>query len=121
MAGQGTQRGHSFCSAPPVLTPRPAGQGLSRPAESIRVKATHFEDFLREATSTDPGSEQGLSRETIFGLYESWCALSRCPSESEEALWAALASKGIDPEKNNLAMTGPAAADYILFSAPNLT
>lgn len=86
----------------------------------MRVSATHFDDFLREAISRDPGSEQGLSKEALFGLYTSWCTLSGCPPESEEPLWEALASKGIDPAKNTLAMTGPAAADYILSSAPNL-
>jgi hypothetical protein len=27
---------------------------------------------------------------------------------------------GIDPDNNNLSMTGPAAADYIVASAPDL-
>ncbi|MFE4544181.1 hypothetical protein [Arthrobacter sp. NPDC056727] len=112
---------HNFGSAPPVLTLAAlVGRGVSRPAESMRVSATHFDDFLREAVSSDPGSERGLSKEAIFGLYTSWCTLSECPAESEGALWEALLSKGIDPRKNTLAMTGPAAADYILSSAPNL-
>ena len=84
------------------------------------MSMTHFEDFLAEAISSDPGSEHGLSEENIFGLYTSWCALSGCPAESEEALWDAMALRGIDLGKNNLAMTGPAAADYILSSAPDL-
>lgn len=84
------------------------------------MSTTHFDDFLNETTSSDPGSEDGLSREEIFGLYSSWCALNGCPPESEDALLEALMSRGIDPGKNNLAMTGPAAVDYIVASAPDL-
>ena len=89
-------------------------------SESIGVSTRHFEDFLREATSSDPGTEQGLHREELFGLYTSWCALSGCPPEPEGALWDALEACGINPDRNQLAMTGPAAADYIVSSAPNL-
>lgn len=48
---------------------------------------SHFDDFLRESTSTEPGSETGLDAEELYGLYISWCALSGCPPESAEALW----------------------------------
>lgn len=81
---------------------------------------SHFDDFLREATSSDPGSEKGLSAAELHGLYTSWCIINECPAESAEALWAALTGRGITPGKNTLAMTGPAAADYIVSSAPNL-
>ncbi|GGI02768.1 hypothetical protein ACFFGR_16885 [Arthrobacter liuii] len=79
---------------------------------------SHFDDFLREATSSDPGSEKGLSAEELHGLYTSWCIINVCPAESAEALWAALTSRGILPGNNTLAMTGPAAADYSLSSEP---
>jgi len=85
------------------------------------MSTTHFDDFLAQSVSADPGSDTGLNREELFGLYTSWCALNACPPESAEALWHALKEKGIIPGKNTLAMTGPAAADYILSSAPNLT
>lgn len=84
------------------------------------MKTTHFDDFVREATNRDPGSEKGLDSEELFGLYTSWCLSKNCPQESAEALWQALESRGIIPGKNTLAMTGPAAADYILASAPDL-
>jgi hypothetical protein len=88
--------------------------------ESCGVSTTHFDDFLREATTADPGSEKGLGEGQLFGLYTSWCALSGCPPESADALWAGLRARGIVPRKNTLSMTGPAAADYILSSAPDL-
>jgi hypothetical protein len=85
------------------------------------VSTTHFDDFVRETTNSDPGSEKGLDSEELFGLYTSWCLLKGCPQESAEALWQALATRGIIPGENSLAMTGPAASDYILASAPDLT
>lgn len=81
---------------------------------------SHFDDFLRESTSTEPGSETGLDAEELYGLYISWCALSGCPPESAEALWEALAERDVIPGSNTLSMTGPAAADYIVSSAPDL-
>ncbi|MCQ6273356.1 hypothetical protein M8J71_23215 [Pseudarthrobacter sp. R1] len=84
------------------------------------MSATHFDDFIRDAINSDPGSDKGLSSEELFGLYTSWCLLTECPSESADSLWRALIGRGIIPGKNALAMTGPAAADYILSSAPGL-
>jgi hypothetical protein len=81
---------------------------------------SHFDDFLREATSSEPGSDSGLSTEGLYGLYMSWCALSECPPEPPKALCEALAARGIMPGRNTLSMTGPAAADYIVSSAPDL-
>ncbi|MFF1255149.1 hypothetical protein ACFVYC_21980 [Pseudarthrobacter sp. NPDC058329] len=82
------------------------------------MSTTHFDDFLKDAVSADPGSDAGLNCEELFGLYTSWCLLNSCPAESADALFEALGPRGIVPGKNTLAMTGPAAADYILASAP---
>ncbi|MFB8369701.1 hypothetical protein ACFC25_10075 [Pseudarthrobacter sp. NPDC055928] len=84
------------------------------------MSATHFDDFVRDAINSDPGSDRGLEAEELFGLYTSWCLLTECPQESTEALWHALDARGIIPGRNTLAMTGQAAADYILASAPGL-
>jgi len=43
------------------------------------VKTTHFDDFVREATNSDPCSEKGLDSEELFGLYTSWCLSKKCP------------------------------------------
>lgn len=82
--------------------------------------AEHFDAFLREAISAVPGSDKGLDCEELFGLYTSWCLLSGCAPQSPKALWHALGRRGISPGRNMLAMTGPAAADYIVSSAPGL-
>lgn len=39
--------------------------------ESGRLGMSHFDDFLREATSSDPGSDTGLTAEELYGLYTS--------------------------------------------------
>lgn len=88
--------------------------------ESGGVSTTHFDDFVRDAINSDPGSERGLDAEELFGLYTSWCLLTECPQESAEAFWRALEVRGIIPGRNTVAMTGQAATDYILSSAPGL-
>jgi hypothetical protein len=92
----------------------------SLPIEGTAMITTHFDEFIRDTTNSDPGSETGLDSEEFFGLYTSWCLLNAYPQESADTLWKALAARGIIPGHNTLAMTGPAAADYILSSAPGL-
>jgi hypothetical protein len=84
------------------------------------MPANHFEDFLAEAVvpAKEPGL--GLGRDELYGLYTSWCLIHKVRLQPPEELWAALKLKGIDPDSNNLSMTGPAAADYIIASAPDL-
>lgn len=84
------------------------------------MPATHFEDFLAEAVVPDREPGLGLGRDELYGLYTSWCLIQKAPLQSPEALWEALQVRGIDPDSNNLSMTGPAAADYIVASAPPL-
>lgn len=84
------------------------------------VDRHHFDAFLGEAVKTDPGSDKGLDCEELFGLYTSWCLLSGHRPLSAQALWHALSHKGITPGKNSLSMTGPAATDFIVASAPSL-
>lgn len=84
------------------------------------VVALHFDAFLREAVKADPGSDNGLDCEELFGLYTSWCLLTGRLPQPAKALWHALHERGITPGKNTLAMTGPAVWDYIVSSAPSL-
>jgi hypothetical protein len=84
------------------------------------MPATHFEDFLAEAVVPDREPGLGLGRDELYGLYTSWCLIQKAPLQAPEALWEALQDQGIDPDSNNLSMTGPAAADYIVASAPPL-
>ena len=84
------------------------------------MPATHFKDFLAEAVVPDREPGLGLGRDELYGLYTSWCLLHKAHLQPPEALWAALQAQGIDPDSNDLSMTGPAAADYIVASAPDL-
>jgi len=90
-------------------------------SEGADVSTTCCGEFVREAVSRDSGSDHGLCREQLFGLYTSWCLLNHRPVDSPDALFTALRQKGIIPGHNTLAMKGPAAADYILASSPALT
>lgn len=81
---------------------------------------THFDRFIVEAVKTDQGTDGGLGKENLYGLYTSWCLLNRIQPENPEALWGALRGADIEPTDNDLAMTGPAATDYIISSEPTL-
>jgi hypothetical protein len=84
------------------------------------MTATHFEQFLAEAVVPDREPGLGLGRDELYGLYTSWCLLHQAEPQPPAALWEAMKHSGIDPDNNNLSMTGPAAADYIVASAPDL-
>lgn len=80
---------------------------------------TQFEQFLREATTFDPSYERSLDGDPLFGLYTSWCHVSRTAPTTEASFWAAMNNQ-LQPGRNGLHMKGPAAADYILNSYPGL-
>ena len=84
------------------------------------MTATHFEQFVAEALTTERETDTQLSQDELYGLYTSWCLIHKTQPQLPAALWSALKVQGIDPEDCELAMTGPAAADYILASAPSL-
>ena len=80
----------------------------------------HFDRFLSEALTTERESDTGLGKDELYGLYTSWCLINQYRPQSSRSLWAALRERRINPADNRLTMTGPAATDYILTSAPNL-
>ncbi|SDK60569.1 hypothetical protein [Arthrobacter sp. ok362] len=82
--------------------------------------SAHFDRFLAEALTTDRETDGGLAKEELYGLYTSWCLINQSQPEPAEALWAALESHRIKPDNNTLAMSGPAALDYIVCSSPDL-
>ena len=82
--------------------------------------SSHFDLFLQEATTVEEQSDSALGRECLFGLYTSWCFLNQSTPRSETAFWTAMRVRGIHPNRNQLRMKGPAAADYILASSPAL-
>lgn len=82
--------------------------------------SAHFDRFLREAVTTDRETDSGMDKDELYGLYTSWCLINRLEPVSPHNLWTALRGYRIRPDDNTLAMTGPAATDYILASAPTL-
>jgi hypothetical protein len=84
------------------------------------MTSTHFDRFLREALATGRDSDAGLGKDALYGLYTSWCLINQGQPQPAQTLWAALKERRINPKDNRLTMTGPAATDYILASAPNL-
>jgi hypothetical protein len=84
------------------------------------MTSTHFDRFLMEAVTTGRETDGGLGEDELYGLYTSWCLINQTQPETPQALWAALEEHRINPGDNGLAMTGPAATDYILASAPEL-
>lgn len=81
----------------------------------------HFDQFLSEAIAADREAGAGLGPDTLYGLYTSWCRITHARIASPSALFKALEDgHGISCSSNALAMTGPAATDYIVASAPSL-
>jgi hypothetical protein len=81
---------------------------------------SHFDRFLREATALDLESDCTLDPDPLYGLYVSWCEVTRTARRMEKSFRAAMRSRvGAGP--NGLCMKGPAAADYFLASYPRLT
>lgn len=80
---------------------------------------SQFDLFLKEATYLDQASESTLGGDRLYGLYTSWCFISRHKPGAEAAFWTAM-NQRITPRRNGLRMKGPAAADYILASYPGL-
>ena len=78
---------------------------------------SHFQQFLGEATVRDPGAvHELLGPESLYGLYISWCLLHGIKPVPASDFLAGMRRCGIDIHHSGLAMTGPAAADYILAS-----
>lgn len=81
---------------------------------------SHFDVFLAQSIHEKRDNEAGLSRDELYGVYTSWCLLNNEEPQAPEALWAALKAHRIAPAHNHLVMKGPAAADYIVTSAPDI-
>jgi hypothetical protein len=79
-----------------------------------------FRSFFAQAIDEEQDKDAGLGADELYGLYTSWCLLGQQAPKSPGALWEALMAFGIDPGNNHVGMRGPAAADYIIASAPDL-
>lgn len=80
---------------------------------------SQFDIFLSEATYPDSTSDTALDPDRLYGLYTSWCFINQQPLGAESAFWAAMQDR-INTRRIGLRMKGPAAADYILTSYPEL-
>ena len=84
--------------------------------------------FVSECIIYDPERESGLRYDDVYGLYLSWCFLNQEQPGTDKAFCAAMKQLGhIRRNRGSghyiwpgLAMTGPAAVDYILSSQPSL-
>ncbi|MEC5181794.1 hypothetical protein RCH07_003163 [Arthrobacter sp. CG_A4] len=79
-----------------------------------------LDEFLRECVDQDPDND-GLGPNELYGLYVSWCALNATAPVADRTFRVALGAAGISPACRagpcpGLAMTGPAARDYIVHS-----
>ncbi|GAC1378467.1 MAG: hypothetical protein NVSMB43_20210 [Pseudarthrobacter sp.] len=92
------------------------------------MSVPNYNRFLSECFIQDPAKPSGLRDDEIYGVYISWCMLSKETPASSKSLWAALSRNGHMREPHTpghyvwpgLTMTGPAAVDYILMSQPSL-
>ena len=84
------------------------------------MDATKFDQFIAEALTTERETDTVFGPDELYGLYTSWCLIHQLQPAAPDSLFTALRERGIDADDCDLAMTGPAAADYILASAPSL-
>jgi hypothetical protein len=83
------------------------------------VAASHFEQFLDEATVPESDTDCPLGPDCLCGLRVSWCLLHGMEPRPDIVFRAAMHRCGIDIDDSCLRMIGPAAADYILASSPS--
>jgi hypothetical protein len=91
------------------------------------MNQSHFRQFLAECIEKDGDPSIGLTTDELYGLYTSWCLIQRLEPQPGKSFWANMRAAGIGPRQVNhrilcpsLRMRGPAAADYILASQPDL-
>lgn len=82
------------------------------------MATSHFQQFLEQATITEPDTDCPLSADSLYGLYTSWCIINGLDAESDSTFRTAMGHCGVDLNDSRLRMVGPAAADYILSSYP---
>jgi hypothetical protein len=82
------------------------------------MAASHFSDFLAQATVPEFDTDCPMSADCLYGLYVSWCLLQGLEAKADITFRAAMHRAGVDVHDSRLRMVGPAAADYILSSYP---
>jgi hypothetical protein len=87
---------------------------------------SNYSRFLSECVVPAPGRQPGLLEDEVYGVYVSWCLLNGEQPGAESSLSAAMEQRGhakhggVRGRYAGLAVTGPAAVDYILASQPSL-
>ncbi|NUP57889.1 MAG: hypothetical protein HOQ06_00225 [Pseudarthrobacter sp.] len=84
------------------------------------MASSHIQQFLDEATTPDPSRDFPLGPDCLYGLYVSWCRLHGFVAKPDQAFRAGMRRCGVDVRNSQLRMKGPAAADYILSSYPDV-
>jgi hypothetical protein len=90
------------------------------------MSVSNYSRFLSECIIPAPGRQPGLLEDEVYGVYVSWCLLNSQQPGPENALSAAMEQQGhakqgaVRGRYAGLAVTGPAAVDYILASQPSL-
>ena len=82
------------------------------------MTASHFNQFLDQATVAESDTDCPLTADCLYGLYTSWCVLHGLEARPDAPFRAAMRRRGVDVHECRLRMVGPAAADYILSSYP---
>lgn len=77
-----------------------------------------LDEFLGACVQSVP-EEPGLTMDELYGLYVSWCTLTGRQPAPDRSFRKSLAGAGIGPAQGTgrctgLAMTGPAASDYLV-------
>lgn len=77
-----------------------------------------LDEFVHDCIARNQDAD-GLTQEELYGLYLSWCSLRGSTPAPPRSFRAGLRAANIQPEHHGglcagLAMTGPAACDYIL-------
>lgn len=77
-----------------------------------------LDEFVNDCIARNQDAD-GLTQEELYGLYLSWCSLRGTTPAPGRTFRAGLRAVNIQPDHHGglclgLAMTGPAACDYIL-------
>jgi hypothetical protein len=80
---------------------------------------SHFDTFLTEATYLDGTPDTTLEPDRLYGLYTSWCFINQQQLGTESAFWEPMHQR-VHAGNNGLRMKGPAGADYIMATYPEL-
>ena len=84
------------------------------------MASSHIQQFLNEATISEPSRDFPLGPDCLYGLYVSWAGLHGFHAKPDQSFRAGMKRCGVDVRNARLQMTGPAAADYILSSYPDV-